>query len=418
MLLSQNYLGIAGTGGPPAPPSVPLEYVGKVQDAVNNRTSYDLGAVPCGATGANRTNIFVIWLENNDSAEFTTPTVTINGDIVVADRTVNLGIGGRFVGFYRARPSGLTCNIKINDFGVNADNNVIFVYRADALIELYDRTRYDYQNSISSTTILRRTLGVPADGFMIGMVGIAAASGTLTLTYDGSGDVTTADDTANDGVSVRGEVFSYDNDGNPDDTLVFAMTPSASARRNIAAVSYYYLASPPAQSVRLFTPLGFYGPGTGRTIKTRIPASWLLATIPPDANRWVFRFTSALTNAATSNQMDSCYIGHAAASGDAYDADSLSALSFGGGASLLISSATAAGLESDVKSFVWDGVSDLILSCYINTTTPIIPSGTLSGAASFHRSGDFASTANAASFVEQNTNILSMIECVRAWHED
>jgi hypothetical protein len=414
MLLSQLYAGSAGGGGGPAPPTVPYEYVGKVQDAGNGRSSYDWPSVLCGATGENRTMVFVVWLETS-SGEFTTPTITVDEDPITFDRTQNLLGGRRFVGIFRARPTGGTCNIQISGFTANADNNVIYVYRSDALIELHDRTRYDYQSANTSSATIRRTLAVPADGFMIGFAGIAADSGSPTISY--GGDIAVADDSASDGSSVTGEVFSYDNDGNPDDVLIWAVTPSAAVRRSVCAVSYAYQAIPAAKRNALFTLLGNIQPANNRTYKVRIPAT-ALAALPSGTNRLKFRFTTALNVNAVALDVNKAYVGHAAPSGDPYDAASLTQILFeGGNASFTITNSNVNGMESDPVTFAYDGVSDLILSLYVNSASPCIPTNTLTGAGTYSNPGDSAATANVSSFTEHNTNLIAFVECIRGWVE-
>jgi hypothetical protein len=415
MLLSQNYLGIAGTGGPPAPPSVPLEYVGKVQDAVNSRTSYNWGSVSCGATGPNRTMLFILVLENTASTPFTTPTVQIDGNVVAADRSQNLQNGAKFVGIYRARPTGATCQIQITDFGTDADNNVIYVYRADALIGLYDRTIYNYQQTTNASTILRRTLGLPANGFMIGCAGLYHLTNTLSLTF--GDDITTTDDSATDTNSIS-YAFSYDNDGLPDDSIVFSALPSDTARRSIIGCSYYYQSSPPAKINKSYRLLGWQSAGAApRTLRVRVPASLGGIADLAGTNRLQLRFTPALTSSATTIQIDKCYIGHAAPSGDLYDAADLTQVLFGGGATLNVSSSTVAGLESDPVAFSYDGTSDLILSFLINTSAAVIPTGGATGGGVWHASGDNAATLNVSGFTSIATDAFGMMECIRGWVE-
>jgi hypothetical protein len=414
MLLSQNYLGIAGTGGPPAPPSVPLEYVGKAQNADNDQTSYSYPSVSCGATGANRTMFFGILLENPDNNSFTPPTVQIDGNIIAPDHMLDIGTGGRFIGIYRARPAGATCSIQISGFGVNSDNNVIYVWRADALVGKYDQTVYGTQSALSSN-ILRRTLGVPADGFMVGFFAFARGSGSVSGTL--SGAITTADDSATDGSTAVSYAISYDNDGNPDDSITFGCTPDNTAKRTVIAVSYYYQSTPPTKANCLFTPLGFNLVGTaGRTIRTRIPAA-ALAGLPEDTDRLVLRFTSSLVSGSTAIAADKCYIGHAAPSGDAYDAADLTQVSLGGSTSFSITNNNADGWESDPISFPYDGTSDLILTLLSANTGTIVPLTTVTGANHWERTGDHAATLDASLFSLESAGSLSLIECLRGWKE-
>ncbi len=58
--------------------------------------------------------------------------------------------------------------------------------------------------------------------------------------------------------------------------------------------------------------------------------------------------------------LNAMYIGHAAASGDAYDADSLLPVLFNGAAS--VSADQEAETESDLVAFAWDKVTDFLVS--------------------------------------------------------
>jgi hypothetical protein len=414
MHLSTLYHGSGAGSGIPDPPSVPLEYVGKAQNADNDQTSYSYPSVSCGATGANRTMFFGILLENPDNASFTPPTVQIDGNIIAPDHMLDIGTGGRFIGIYRARPAGATCSIQISGFGVNSDNNVVYVWRADALVGKYDQTVYGTQSATSSN-ILRRTLGVPADGFMVGFFAFARGTGSVSGTL--SGDITTADDSATDGSNAVSYAISYDNDGNPDDSITFGCTPDNTARRTIIAVSYYYQSSPPEKVNCLFTPLGSTTVATaGRTVRTRIPAA-ALAGLPEDTDRLVLRFTSALISGSTAIAVDKCYIGHAAPSGDAYDAADLTQVSLGGSTSFSITNSNEDGWESDPISFPYDGTSDLILTLLSANTGTTVPLTTVTGANHWERTGDHAATLDASLFSLESAGSLSLIECLRGWKE-
>jgi len=61
------------------------------------------------------------------------------------------------------------------------------------------------------------------------------------------------------------------------------------------------------------------------------------------------------------------YIGHAAGSGDLYDATSLTQVFFSGGASL--SQGNSSTTESDDIAFLWNGTSDVIVSMYMDNLT-------------------------------------------------
>lgn len=62
-------------------------------------------------------------------------------------------------------------------------------------------------------------------------------------------------------------------------------------------------------------------------------------------------------------QIDKAYVGHKAAAGDAYDAASLTQITFDGGSgSVTITSGTTK--LSDTIAFAWDKVSDLVISYY------------------------------------------------------
>lgn len=88
------------------------------------------------------------------------------------------------------------------------------------------------------------------------------------------------------------------------------------------------------------------------------------------------------------------YIGHAAGAGDAYDAVSLTQVLFSGGASLSQDNATTT--ESDDIAFVWDGVSDVLVSMYMDNLTFSYNSATSAGISDTHYklSADEAATAN------------------------
>lgn len=64
--------------------------------------------------------------------------------------------------------------------------------------------------------------------------------------------------------------------------------------------------------------------------------------------------------------INSCYIGHRASTGDAFDAESLTQVFFGGSAS--VSQGTTDETQSDEVLFAWDKTRDIILSFYCPTT--------------------------------------------------
>lgn len=78
------------------------------------------------------------------------------------------------------------------------------------------------------------------------------------------------------------------------------------------------------------------------------------------------------------------YIGHAASSGDAYDATSLTQVFFSGGAALTQS--TSNSTESDDVAFAWDKTSDIIISMDTDGSTFSYANPGASIADSYYRS--------------------------------
>ncbi len=76
--------------------------------------------------------------------------------------------------------------------------------------------------------------------------------------------------------------------------------------------------------------------------------------------------------------LNEMYIGHASASGDAYDADSLIPVLFGGSASVSADQETET--ESDLVAFAWDRVTDFLVSFqftdFVTLTANVIGIGT------------------------------------------
>jgi hypothetical protein len=149
-------------------------------------------------------------------------------------------------------------------------------------------------------------------------------------------------------------------------------------------------------TVSLGTALG----GAGYTRRHVIAAASLIVTAT--SVRVVFQ------HAATSYTITDAYIGLQATVGEAYDIDpaTLIRLTQGGDGTFTI---TNSAYVSDAVSLVVDGSRAVVVSLYGAASQVYLAGGFPSGYSAYHRSGNYAGEADAASFLTSSSNVLGFL---------
>ena len=109
-----------------------------------------------------------------------------------------------------------------------------------------------------------------------------------------------------------------------------------------------------------------------------------------------------------------CYVGHQAASGEEYDADSFTQITFNAGDAFGVATALDT-ISSDWINFVWDKSKNLIFSAYFDDATKdnIVIAAGLGNY--FYKTGDEASLVDASGYTSSggNLGLIGKIEAMR-----